>query len=204
MILDEVHISTSNRTAVTFRIGDNDAAGTNSFPQEVTVCLRETSFCGVNPQNPQACIWAHPERTETLFPLPVFYPRHHPEGEQTEIRCNSLNFGGEMALSIQVPLVPGENTCICSSPYRITKPPSWQNRRSAGRKQAITGSSLRINVGRAQIRTTGLAFTKAGRDASRRRSRPIPKGRSWSFDSVVGTTRSVTTLGSFQPVDDTC
>jgi ActR/RegA family two-component response regulator len=31
MILDEVHLSSSNRTAVTFGIGDNDAAGTAAF-----------------------------------------------------------------------------------------------------------------------------------------------------------------------------
>jgi hypothetical protein len=31
LILDEVHLSSSNRTAVTLGIGDNDAAGTATF-----------------------------------------------------------------------------------------------------------------------------------------------------------------------------
>ena len=34
LILDEVHLSSSNRTAVTFGIGDTDAAGTAAFRQK--------------------------------------------------------------------------------------------------------------------------------------------------------------------------
>jgi len=79
-ILDEARLSPSNRTAVTFGIGDKMASYVG-FPREISVCLRETAFCAVDPQNPQVCIWAYPERTETLFPLPGLHSGHHPEPE---------------------------------------------------------------------------------------------------------------------------
>jgi hypothetical protein len=55
-----------------------------------SVCLRETAFCAIDPQDPQACIWAHPERTKTLFSrvsTPVIIQREN----RQEVRCFSLN-----------------------------------------------------------------------------------------------------------------
>ena len=81
LILDEVHLSPSNRTAVTFGISDNDAEARQPSARSRSLSSRDR-FRPINPQHPQACIRTHPERTKTLFPPPVSIPCHHPEGKQ--------------------------------------------------------------------------------------------------------------------------
>ena len=112
-ILDEARLSPSNRTAVTFGIDDNDA--------EVTAVFRKKSqFVFERPLSPQSI-----HRTlkpayglilrerRRYFRCPVFVPVVIRRESGQEIRCNSVNIsGGGMALSMQVPLVPGENVRV--------------------------------------------------------------------------------------------
>ena len=113
LILDEVHLSSSNRTAVTFGISNNDA--------DLTTDLRKKSqFIFERPLSPQSIhkilnpaygLILRERRRYFRCPisLPVIIRR---EGGQ-EIRCNSVNIsGGGMALSTQVPLVLGENVRV--------------------------------------------------------------------------------------------
>jgi diguanylate cyclase (GGDEF)-like protein/PAS domain S-box-containing protein len=113
LILDEMHLSPSNGTAVTFGIGNDDA--------ESTAALRKKSqFVFERPLSPQSI-------NETLKPayglilrerrryfrclvsIPVIIQR---EGGQ-EIQCKSVNISvGGIALSTQVPLVPGESVRV--------------------------------------------------------------------------------------------
>jgi len=112
-ILDEVRRSSSNRTAVTFGISDNDADATTAF-------RHKSQFVFDRPLSPQSI-------HKTLKPayglilrerrryfryavsMPVILQRESGE----EIRCNSVNIsGGGMALSTQAPLLPGERVRI--------------------------------------------------------------------------------------------
>ena len=77
-ILDEVHSSKSNRTAVTFAISSSNADA-SSIPEKGEFCLRKASFCKGNPQHTQPCLWTDIERATALFPLSGRYSRHHPE-----------------------------------------------------------------------------------------------------------------------------
>jgi CheY-like chemotaxis protein len=122
LILDEVRLSPSNRTAVTFAISGSDAEGT-AFRKKVGVCLRETAFYAVNPQHTQACLRTDPERTAALFPVSHLYSRHHPETKhaRSSLQQREHQRRGH-GLSTFVPLSPGEKYRF-SSPYRVTKLP---------------------------------------------------------------------------------
>jgi diguanylate cyclase (GGDEF)-like protein/PAS domain S-box-containing protein len=113
MILDEVHLSSSNRTAVTFGISDTDA--------EVTAAFRKKSqFVFERPLSPQSIhktlkpaygLILRERRRYFRHPvsIPVIIRR---EGMQ-EVWCNSENIsGGGMALSTHVPLLPGESVGV--------------------------------------------------------------------------------------------
>jgi diguanylate cyclase (GGDEF)-like protein/PAS domain S-box-containing protein len=113
LILNDVHLSPSNGTAVTFGISNDDA--------ELTAAFRKKSqFVFERPLSPQSI-------NKTLKPafglilrerrryfrcpvsIPVVIQR---EGEQ-EIQCNSVNISvGGMALNTLVPLVPGESVRV--------------------------------------------------------------------------------------------
>ncbi len=113
LILDEVHLSTSNRTAVTFGIGDNDAEITSDFRKKSQfVFERPLSAQSIHKTlRPAFGLILRERRRYFRYPisLPVFIQRVG----KPEIRCASVNIsGGGMALSTQVPLVPGENVRV--------------------------------------------------------------------------------------------
>src|ERR1022692_4447295 len=94
MILDEVHLSNSNRTAVTFGIDDNDAAGTAAF-------RKKSQFVFERPLSAQAIhktlkpaygLILRERRRYFRYPvsIPVIIQRH----SRQEIRCNSVNISG--------------------------------------------------------------------------------------------------------------
>jgi ActR/RegA family two-component response regulator len=113
LILDEVHLSTSNRTAVTFGIGDTDAAATSAFRQKSQfVFQRPLSAQSIHKTlRPAFGLILRERRRYFRYPisLSVIIQRQ----SRQEVRCNSVNIsGGGMALSTQVPLVPGENVRV--------------------------------------------------------------------------------------------
>jgi CheY-like chemotaxis protein len=113
MILDEVHLSTSNRTAVTFGIGDNDAEVTSAFRKKSQFIFeRPLSAQSIHKTLKPAFGLILRERRR-YFRYPVSMPVIIQRQSRQEIRCNSVNIsGGGMALSTQVPLVPGENVRV--------------------------------------------------------------------------------------------
>jgi len=113
LILDEVHLSASNRTAVSFGIGNSDAETTVAFRKKAQFVFERP----LSPQsihkilNPAYGLILRERRRYFRCPisLPVIIQR---EGGQ-EIRCDSVNVsGGGMALSTQVPMAPGENVRV--------------------------------------------------------------------------------------------
>jgi PilZ domain len=113
MILDEVHLSNSNRTAVTFGIGDNDAAGSAAFRKKSQFVFdRPLSAESIHKTLKPAFGLILRERRR-YFRYPISLPVIIQRESRQEVRCNSVNIsGGGMALSTQVPLVPGENVRI--------------------------------------------------------------------------------------------
>jgi diguanylate cyclase (GGDEF)-like protein/PAS domain S-box-containing protein len=112
-ILDEARLSPANRTAVTFGIDDNDA--------EVTAVFRKKSqFVFERPLSPQSihktlkpAYGLILRERRRYFRCPVSVPVVIRRKSGQEIRCNSVNIsGGGMALSMQVPLVPGESVRV--------------------------------------------------------------------------------------------
>jgi hypothetical protein len=114
-ILDEVHLSPSNRTAVTFGISDSDhdAEGTAAF-------RKKSQFVFERPLSPQSIrktlkpaygLILRERRRYFRYPvsIPVVIERENKE----EVSCSSVNIsGGGMALGIQVPLLPGESVRV--------------------------------------------------------------------------------------------
>jgi CheY-like chemotaxis protein len=113
LILDEVHFSTSNRTAVTFGIGDNDALGTAALRQKSQfVFERPLSAQSIHKTLKPAFGLILRERRR-YFRCPISLPVIIQRQSRQEVRCNSVNIsGGGMALSTQVQLVPGENVRV--------------------------------------------------------------------------------------------
>ena len=113
MILDEVHLSTSNRTAVTFGINNNDAEATAAFRKKSQfVFERPLSAESIHKTlRPAYGLILRERRRYFRYPLsiPVIIQRE----SMKEVRCNSVNIsGGGMALSTHVPLVPGESVRV--------------------------------------------------------------------------------------------
>jgi diguanylate cyclase (GGDEF)-like protein len=113
LILDEVHLSASNRTAVSFGIGNNDA--------EATAALRKKSqFVFERPISPQSihktlkpAYGLILRERRRYFRCPVSIPVIIRSESMQEVWCNSVNVsGGGMALSTQVPFLPGENVRV--------------------------------------------------------------------------------------------
>jgi CheY-like chemotaxis protein len=113
VILDEVHLSSSNRTAVTFGIGDNDAVGTAAFRKKSQfVFERPLSAESIHKTLRPAYGLILRERRR-YFRYPVSIPVIIQRECKRELRCNSVNISaGGMALSTQFPLVPGENVRV--------------------------------------------------------------------------------------------
>jgi CheY-like chemotaxis protein len=114
LILDEVHLSASNRTAVSFGISNNDDV-------EATAAFRRKSqFVFERPLSPQSihktlkpAYGLILRERRRYFRCPVSVPVVIQRESRDEIRCNSVNIsGGGMALSTQVPLLPGESVSV--------------------------------------------------------------------------------------------
>jgi PilZ domain len=113
MILDEVHLSSSNRTAVTFGIGDNDAAGTAAFRKKSQFVFERPLSAQSIHQTLRPAYGLILRERRRYFRYPVAIPVIVQRESKREVRCNSVNIsGGGMALSTQVPLVPGENVRV--------------------------------------------------------------------------------------------
>ena len=113
LILDEVHLSASNRTAVSFGISNSDAETTAAFRKKAQFVFERP----LSPQsihktlNPAYGLILRERRR--YFRCPISLPVIIQRESRQEIRCNSVNIsGGGMALSTQVPLVPGENVRV--------------------------------------------------------------------------------------------
>jgi diguanylate cyclase (GGDEF)-like protein/PAS domain S-box-containing protein len=112
-ILDEVRLSPSNRTAVTFGIGDSGAAGTAAFRKKSQfVFERPLSAESIRKTLKPAYGLILRERRR-YYRCPVSTPVIIRKENGQEIRCNSVNIScGGMALSTGVPLVPGEDVRV--------------------------------------------------------------------------------------------
>jgi len=112
-VLDEVRLSPSNRTAVTFAIGGSDAEATAVFRKKAAFVFERPLSAESNPQHAQACFWDDPERTAALFPLSGRYPRYHPETKYAgDLLLQREHQRTGMAMSTSVPLTAGDDVRI--------------------------------------------------------------------------------------------
>ena len=113
LILDEVHHSSSNKTAVTFGISNNDATATAAFRKKSQfVFERPLSAQSIHKTLKSAFGLILRERRR-YFRYPISLPVIIQRPSRQEIRCNSINISeGGMALSTKVPMVPGENVRV--------------------------------------------------------------------------------------------
>src|ERR1700722_1177635 len=113
LILDGVRLSASNRTAVSFGIGDNDAEATAAFRKKSQfVFERPLSSQSIHKTLKPAYGLILRERRR-YFRCPVSIPVIIQRESRDGIRCNTVNISaGGMALSTHVPLVPGESIRI--------------------------------------------------------------------------------------------
>jgi diguanylate cyclase (GGDEF)-like protein/PAS domain S-box-containing protein len=110
LILDEAHLSASNRTAVTFSISDGNAETTAAF-------RKKAEFVFERPLSPQSIHKTlNPayglilKERRRYFRCPISLPVITQRQGRHKIRCNSVNIsGGGMRLSTQVPMAPGED-----------------------------------------------------------------------------------------------
>jgi diguanylate cyclase (GGDEF)-like protein/PAS domain S-box-containing protein len=112
-ILDEARLSPSNRTAVTFGIGDNDATVTSAFRKKSQfVFERPLSAQSIQKTLKPAYGLILRERRR-YFRFPVSIPVIIRSESTQEVWCNSANISeGGMALSTQIPLHPGESVRV--------------------------------------------------------------------------------------------
>src|ERR1022692_530758 len=109
LILDEVHLSSSNQTAVTFAIGGSDVDSTASF-------RKRSEFVFERPLSPQSiCSTLKPayglilRERRRYFRCAASVPVIVLRTNMPEVRCHSVNISeGGMALSTFVPLSAGE------------------------------------------------------------------------------------------------
>jgi hypothetical protein len=113
LILDEVHLSASNRTAVSFGISNNDVEATAAF-------RKKSQFVFERPISPQSihktlkpAYGLILRERRRYFRCPVSVPVIIRSESRQEVWCNSANIsGGGMALSTHVPFLPGENVRV--------------------------------------------------------------------------------------------
>jgi diguanylate cyclase (GGDEF)-like protein len=113
LILDEVHLSASNRTAVSFGISNSNAEATAAFRKKAQfVFERPLSSQSIHKLlNPAYGLILRERRRYFRCPISLHVIIQREGGQ--EIPCKSVNVsGGGMALSTQVPLVPGENVRV--------------------------------------------------------------------------------------------
>ena len=113
LVLDEVRLSSSNRTAVTFGISDNDAEVTSA-------CRKKSQFIFERPLSARSihktlkpAYGLILRERRRYFRCPVSVPVIIRRESMQEVWCNSLNISeGGMALSTLVPLVAGESVRV--------------------------------------------------------------------------------------------
>jgi CheY-like chemotaxis protein len=112
LILDELHLSASNRTAVTFAITGNDAEGTALRKRSGFVFERPLSKQSIrNTLNPAYGLILRERRR--YFRCPISIPITIRRESMAEVRCYSVNISeGGMAVSTFVPLNIGENVQV--------------------------------------------------------------------------------------------
>jgi len=112
LILDELHLSASNRTAVTFAITGNDAEGTALRKRSGFVFERPLSKQSIrNTLNPAYGLILRERRR--YFRCPISIPVTILRQSMPEVRCYSVNISeGGMAVSTLVPLSPGEEVQV--------------------------------------------------------------------------------------------
>ncbi len=112
LILDEVRLSSSNRTAVTFAISGSDAGCTAVRKRSEFVFERPLSAQSIrNTLKPAYGLILRERRRYFRFPvsIPVIIQRE----SMQELRCNSVNISeGGMAVSTFVPLIAGEDVQV--------------------------------------------------------------------------------------------
>ena len=113
LILDEVGVSSSNRTAVTFAIGSGDAASTASFRRRTSfVFERPVSLQSIRSTLKPAYGLILRERRR-YFRCPASVPVTVLRTSMPEVRCHSVNISeGGMAFGTFVPLALGEQVQV--------------------------------------------------------------------------------------------
>ena len=113
VILDEVRLSPSNRTAVTFAISSSDAGSTADFRKRAAfVFERPLSAQSIRRTLKPAFGLILRERRR-YFRCPLSIPVSIRRGTIPEVRCNSVNISeGGMAVSTFVPLNLGEDVQV--------------------------------------------------------------------------------------------
>jgi hypothetical protein len=112
LILDEVHLSPSNRTAVTFAISGNDAEGTASRKRSEFVFERPLSMQSIRSTLKPAYGLILRERRR-YFRCPISIPISILRQRMPEVRCYSVNISeGGIAVSTFVPLIVGEDVQV--------------------------------------------------------------------------------------------
>src|SRR5438552_6450747 len=114
-ILDEARLSPSNRTAVTFGIGDNDAEVTSAFREKSQFVFERPLSAQLIHKTLKSAYGLILRERRRYFRYPVSIPVIIRSQSMQEVRCFSLNINisaGGMALSTQVPLLPGESVRI--------------------------------------------------------------------------------------------
>jgi CheY-like chemotaxis protein len=113
VILDEVRLSPSNRTAVTFAIGGSDTGATAAF-------RKRSSFVFERPLSKESirrtlkpAFGLILREQRRYFRCPLSIPVSIRTREMPEVRCRSVNISeGGMAVSTLVPLSPGEEVQV--------------------------------------------------------------------------------------------
>jgi CheY-like chemotaxis protein len=113
VILDEVHLSSSNQTAVTFGIGDNDAAGTAAFRKKSQfVFERPLSTQSIRSTLKPAYGLILRERRR-YFRCPISNLVTIVRRNMPEVHCQSVNISeGGMAVSTSVHFNAGESVQV--------------------------------------------------------------------------------------------
>jgi CheY-like chemotaxis protein len=112
LILDEVHLSPSNRTAVTFAISGCDAEGTAFRKRSEFVFERPLSTQSIRNTLKLAYGLILRDRRR-YFRCPISIPVTILRQSMPEVRCYSVNIsGGGMAVNTSDPLSPGEDVQV--------------------------------------------------------------------------------------------
>jgi len=112
-ILGEVRLSSSNRTAVTFGISDNDARHAAVFRKNAQFVFERPLSAQSIRKTLKAAYGLILRERRRYFRCPVSTPVTIQRENRQEVRCFSLNISeGGMALSTQVRLLPGEGVRV--------------------------------------------------------------------------------------------